>query len=87
MIYFVLVLALARLICAQYAGVSGLFFGPAYTVTPRANASIVEYTTILKVPKVPKFSSGLLVIWPGINTPGQSTNLVQSCIGVGGAKS
>jgi hypothetical protein len=86
MILFILILALARHIYAQYAGVSGLFFGPAYMVTPRANASIVEYSTILKVPKVPNFSNGLLVIWPGINTPGQSTNLVQSCIGVGGAK-
>jgi len=86
MIFFILLLTLARHICAQYAGVSGLFFGPAYTVTPRSGAAIVEYSTILRVPKVPNFSKGLLVIWPGINTPGDPTNLVQSCIGVGGAK-
>jgi hypothetical protein len=88
MIVILLILAFARHIHAQYAGVSGLFFGPAYTVTPpSSSAAIVEYSTILKVPKVPNFSKGLLVIWPGINTPGDPTNLVQTCIGVGGAKS
>jgi hypothetical protein len=87
MILLILLLTLAGPVFAQYAGVSGLFFGPAYTVTPRGNVSIVEYTTTLRVPKVPDFSGGLLVIWPGINTPGSTTNLVQSCIGVGGAKS
>jgi hypothetical protein len=35
---------------------------------------------------VPITSKGLLVIWPGINSPGDPTNLVQSCIGIGGAK-
>lgn len=87
MIIFVLFLAFTRHICAQYAGVSGLFFGPAYMVTPIGGAAIVEYSAILTVPKVPNFSNGLLVIWPGINTPGDPTNLVQTCIGVGGAKS
>jgi hypothetical protein len=87
MIYFILILSLARHIYAQYAGVQGLFFGPAYMVSPPPSASIVEYSTILTVPKVPNFSKGLLVIWPGINTPGDPTNLVQTCIGVGGAKS
>jgi hypothetical protein len=87
MIVLVLILTLVRHIHAQYAGVSGLFFGPAYTVTPPSGAaSIVEYSTILKVPKVPNFTKGLLVIWPGINTPGDPTNLVQTCIGVGDAK-
>jgi hypothetical protein len=86
MILFVLILALVRHIHAQYAGVSGLFFGPAYTVTPPSSVSIVEYSTILRVPKAPDFSKGLLVIWPGINSPGDPTNLVQTCIGVGQAK-
>jgi hypothetical protein len=87
MIFLLFILALVRIVHAQYAGVSGLFFGPAYMVTPPSSASIVEYSTILKVPKVPNFSKGLLVIWPGINSPGDPTNLVQTCIGVGGAKS
>lgn len=86
MIFLILILALARHIHAQYAGVPGLFFGPAYIVQPPPSTSIVEYKTILTVPKVPNFSKGLLVIWPGINSPGDPTNLVQSCIGVGGAK-
>src|SRR5947207_15834822 len=90
MIFFILILALARHVYPQHVGISGLFFGPAYMVTPWPNASIVGYTATLRVPKVPKFSNGLLVIWPGINTPGvntpgASTNLVQSCRGVGGA--
>jgi hypothetical protein len=87
MIFFILLLAVVKHVHAQYNGVSGLFFGPAYTVTPPSSAgSILEYSTALKVPKVPNFSKGLLVIWPGINTPGDPTNLVQTCIGVGGAK-
>jgi hypothetical protein len=86
MIFLILILAQATHIHAQYAGVSGLFFGPAYTVTPPSSASIVEYSTILRVPKVPNFSKGLLEIWPGINSPGDPTNLVQTCIGVGQAK-
>jgi hypothetical protein len=87
MILAILILALASHISAQYAGVSGLFFGPALMLTPPPSAPIVEYTTTLRVPKVPNFSNGLLVIWPGINTPGDPTDLVQTCIGVGGAKS
>ncbi len=86
MIFFVFALALVRHIHAQYVGVSGLFFGPAYMVNPPSGVSIVEYSTILTVPKVPNFSKGLLVIWPGINSPGDPTNLVQTCIGVGQAK-
>lgn len=53
----------------------------------RTSSYLVEYSTTLRVPKYPDSSKGLIVIWPGINTDARPTNLVQTCIGAGGARS
>lgn len=83
-IMFILpILALATLTQAQ---VPGLNFGPSYMMQ-RTSSYLIEYTTILRVPKYPDSSKGLIVIWPGINTDARPTNLVQTCIGAAGARS
>src|ERR1700712_976796 len=76
------ILALASLIQAQ---VPGLGFGPTYMMQ-RTSSYLVEYSTILRVPKYPDSQRGLIVIWPGINTDARPTNLVQTCIGGGSAR-
>lgn len=75
-------LALAGIIQAQ---VPGLGFGPTYMMQ-RTSSYLVEYSTTLRVPVYPASQRGLIVIWPGINTDARPTNLVQTCIGGGSAR-
>jgi hypothetical protein len=80
MIFLIHILALAGHIQAQ---APGLGFGP-YYMMQRTSSYLVEYSTVLRVPKVPESQRGIFVIWPGINTDATPTNLVQTILGGGG---
>ncbi|KAF2663632.1 hypothetical protein BT63DRAFT_460747 [Microthyrium microscopicum] len=79
--FLITLFALAGLIEAQ---VPGLDFGPVFMMQ-RTTSYLVEYSGVLRVPKVPDSPKGLVVVWPGINTDARPTNLVQTCIGAGSA--
>jgi hypothetical protein len=82
MLYVVAFLALVGSIQAQ---VPGLGFGPVYMMQ-QTSSYLVEYSTILHVPNPPESTKGLVVIWPGINTDANPTNLIQTCIGAAQTK-
>lgn len=82
---FLSLLALATGVLADLP--AGLSFGPSYYMDGTSlKTYLTGYSTTLRLPKYPAESKGLIVIWPGINTDTDPTNLVQTCVGAGDAR-